>query len=155
MTTLFHPARARLHRRGRARMPGFTLIELMITVAIVAILAAVALPAYNDYITRGNVPQATSRLAALQVQMEQFFQDNRTYVGAPGCTADSSNRHFDFSCSVQTATAYTLQAVGKGSMAGFTYNVNHQGLRTTAAVPSGWSQPSPNTCWATKRGGVC
>jgi type IV pilus assembly protein PilE len=136
-------------------MPGFTLIELMITVAIVAILASVALPAYNDYIVRGNVPQATSRLAALQVQMEQFFQDNRTYVGAPGCTADSTNRHFNFSCSVQTATAYTLQAVGKGSMAGFTYNVNQQGLRTTAAVPTGWSAPSPNTCWATKKGGVC
>lgn len=134
---------------------GFTLIELMITVAIVSILAAVALPAYNQYVVRGNVPQATARLATLQVQMEQFFQDNRTYLGAPGCNADTSNRYFDFSCSAQTATAYTLQAVGKGSMAGFTYTVNHQGVRTTASLPGGWSTPSPNTCWATRKDGTC
>ena len=134
---------------------GFTLIELMITVAIVAILAAVALPAYNQYVVRGNVPQATARLATLQVQMEQFFQDNRTYVGAPGCTEDTSNRYFDFSCSTQTATAYTLRAVGKGTMTGFTYTVNQQNQRSSAALPEGWSTPSPNNCWAIRSDGAC
>jgi type IV pilus assembly protein PilE len=134
---------------------GFTLIELMVAVAIVAILAAVAMPAYNQYVIRGNVPQATARLATLHMQMEQFFQDNRTFVGAPGCTADSSNRFFNFSCSAQTATTFTLQAVGKGTMAGFTYTVNHQNVRTTAGVPAGWSTPSPNTCWAIRKDGAC
>jgi type IV pilus assembly protein PilE len=138
-----------------ARAAGFTLIELMIAVAIVSILVAVALPAYNQYVVRGNVPQATSRLATLQVQMEQFFQDNRTYVGAPGCTADTSNRYFDFSCSAQTATTFTLQAVGKGSMAGFTYTVNQQNQRASASLPSGWTAPSPNNCWAIRKDGAC
>jgi type IV pilus assembly protein PilE len=141
-------------RRARA-VRGFTLLELMITVAIVAILAAVALPAYNQYVVRGNIPQATSRLAALQVQLEQFFQDNRTFVGAPGCTADTSNRHFDFSCSVQTATAFTLSAVGKGTMAGFTYTVNQRNERSSAALPDGWVTPSPNTCWSIRKDGSC
>jgi type IV pilus assembly protein PilE len=138
-----------------ARAAGFTLIELMIVVAIVSILASVALPAYNDYIVRGNVPQATSRLATLQVQLEQFFDDNRTYVGAPGCNADTSNRFFDFSCSTQTATAFTLQAVGKGTMAGFTYTVTQQNVRATATVPNYWATPNPNNCWAIRKDGAC
>ncbi|MDD5176743.1 MAG: type IV pilin protein [Sterolibacterium sp.] len=133
---------------------GFTLIELMIVVVVVAILGAVAMPAYNDYIVRGKIPDATSNLATKRVQMEQFFQDSRTYVGAPACTADSaSSQYFDFSCSVQTAATYTLQAVGKGTMAGFTYTINESNVKATAAVPTGWTTNA--TCWATKKGGGC
>lgn len=133
---------------------GFTLIELMIVVAIVAILGALAMPAYNDYIVRGKVPDATSILATKRVQMEQFFQDSRTYVGAPACTADTaSSQYFNFSCAVQTATAYTLQAVGKGTMTGFTYTITESNVKATTAVPAGWTANA--TCWVTKKGGGC
>lgn len=132
----------------------FTLIELMVTVAIVGILAAVAVPAYSEYVVRGRVPDATSRLATLQVQMEQFFQDNRTYANAPACTTDSStSKFFDFSCASATATAFSLQAVGKDSMSSFTYTVNQTGSKATSSVPSGWS--TSTTCWVTKKGEVC
>jgi len=105
---------------------------------------------------RGKIPEATSNLALKRVQMEQWFQDNRTYVGAPGCAADTTtSQYFDFSCTVQTATAYTIQALGKDSMLGFTYTIDQSNVKTTAAVPSGWSQHSPNTCWVTKKGGMC
>jgi len=134
------------------KQPGFTLIEVMIVVAIVAILSAVAMPAYTDYVVRGKIPEATSTLAIKRVQMEQFFQDNRTYVGAPACTADSTtSQFFDFSCAVQTATAYTLQGVGKTSMLGFTYTINESNVKATAAVPTGWTANA--TCWVTKKGG--
>ena len=143
----------------RRAQSGFTLIELMIAVVIVAILSAIAIPNYSAYVTRGNITDATSRLGTKQVQMEQFFQDNRTYVAGPGCTADTtSGKYFDFSCTgggAPSATAFTLSAVGKGGMLGFTFTINQSGTKTTAAVPTGWSTPSPNTCWVTKKGGVC
>ncbi|HYJ98176.1 MAG TPA: type IV pilin protein [Burkholderiaceae bacterium] len=141
---------------GQRQSLGFTLIELLITIVIASILAAVAIPSYRDYVTRGKIPEATSRLATKQVQMEQFFQDNRTYVSGTGCTADStSSKYFDFSCSGVTATGFTLTATGKEAMTGFSYTINQTGAKTTASVPSGWTAPSPNTCWTVKKGGTC
>ncbi len=63
----------------RARAPGFTLIEVMVTVAIVAILASLALPSYTDYVRRGHIPEATSNLSASNAKMEQWFQDAKSY----------------------------------------------------------------------------
>jgi type IV pilus assembly protein PilE len=138
---------------------GFTLIELLIVVVVVGILAAIALPSYKEYLIRGKIPDATSNLATKRVQMEQFFMDNRTYVGAPACTADTtSSKNFDFSCTVQTATTYTLQAAGKTSMSGFTYTIDQANAKTSAfasPAPSGWAAASPNNCWVTNVGGVC
>jgi type IV pilus assembly protein PilE len=144
----------------RTHTRGFTLVEIMIVVAMVAILSAIAVPAYTDYVTRGRIPDATSGLATRQVRLEQWFQDNRTYVGSDGnanlpCFADNSNRNFDFSCVNLTANTYTLRAVGKGSMAGFTFSVDQANQRSTAAVPAGWAQPAPNNCWITRKGGQC
>ncbi|MCZ8072865.1 general secretion pathway protein GspH [Paucibacter aquatile] len=135
---------------------GFTLIEVMVTVAIIGILAAVALPSYQAYVVRGKIPEATAGLATRQVRLEQFFLDRRTYVGAPDCNSDAtSSKYFTFSCSASSATAFTLRAVGKDSMAGFTYTINEAGVKTSAALPTGWTTPSPNTCWATKKDGSC
>src|SRR5688500_3851726 len=52
---------------------GFTLIELMIAMAVMAILAAVAMPAYNDYVRRGMLVEATNNLSDMRVRMEQFY----------------------------------------------------------------------------------
>ena len=138
---------------------GFTLIELMMALVVVAILTAIALPSYTKYIVRSRVPDATSNLATKRVQMEQWFQDNRTYIGATACNADTtSSKYFDFSCPVQTATTYTLQATGKSTMAGFTYTVDQSNVKTSAfasPAPSGWVAATPNNCWVTNVGGVC
>src|SRR6476469_8957852 len=103
--------------RRFARPRGFTLIEVMIVVAIVAILASIALPSYRDYITRGKFPEATSQLAAAQVRMEQWFQDTRAYTGAPVCAAGAlTSQNYTYSCNISSATAYVITATGSGSM---------------------------------------
>ena len=142
---------------------GFTLVELMVVVAIVGILSAIALPTYSDYVMRGKIPDAIANLAAKRVRLEQYYQDNKSYASAPDCplpaNADTtSSKYFDFSCSVAgTASVYTLQAVGKSSMAGFVYTVDQSNLKgTTIGVlaPAGWRATS-TTCWITNKGGVC
>lgn len=138
---------------------GFTLIELMIVVAIIGILTTIAMPAYQDYVTRGKIPDATSGLALKRNQMEQFFQDNRTYAGSdvapfPCANDTSTSRYFNFSCAAApTATTYTLQAVGKDSMAGFTYTVNQSNAKSSTITASGWT--GNVGCWVTKKGGQC
>ena len=69
----------------RSRAHGFTLIEVMIVVAIIGILAAITIPQYADYMRRARVSEAVGLLASMRPRMEQYFQDNRTFVGA--CTA--------------------------------------------------------------------
>lgn len=139
------------------RQAGFTLIEVMITVAIVAILAAVALPAYNEYVMRGKIPDATSALAVKRAQIEQFFLDNRSYLDAannppPACTAGTGSANFDFDCTGVTATTYTLRAVGKGPMTGFTFTVNQANAKASAG-PSGWT--GSGSCWILRKNGSC
>lgn len=140
---------------------GFTLIEAMITVAIIGILAAVALPSYRDYILRGHLADASNGLATIRAQMERHFQDNRTYatVGAftTPCAAAAGPRTFNLfvvSCSgTPTGTAFTLQAVGSGTASGFTFTITEADVRATTAAPTGWTTCA--TGWMLKRGQTC
>ena len=152
-----HAFRSPLRARSE---PGFTLIEVMITVAIVAILAAIALPVYTDYIRRGRIPEATSNLSSQRVKMEQWFQDNQTYYKtatntACGVDVPTATTYFSFSCVASSATKYVLTATGTGGMAGFVYTIDESGSRTsTITGTSGWTATS-STCWITNKGGVC
>lgn len=133
---------------------GFSLIELMVALAISAIIGAVALPAYQNYALQGKIPSALSILSTKQLQLEQFFLDNRTYVGGPACTADTtSSSYFNFACPTLTAATYQITATGKSTMTGFTYTIDQNNVKATTTVPSGWT--GATNCWITKKGGVC
>jgi type IV pilus assembly protein PilE len=134
---------------------GFTLIEVMITVAIIGLLTAVALPMYNDYVMRGRLTEAYSALATVQPNAEQFWANTRSYAnfdtGSGVFPADTPN--FTYALSGATATAYTVTATGRARAAGFVYTINQQGNRATTFAPTGWTTNS--SCWVDRRSGQC
>ena len=147
---------------------GVTLIELMVVVAIVAVLAKFAMPAYSNYVIRGKIPDATSNLSSMRVQMEQYYQDNRYYSGTVIGTGSPCNstsvpawppsNYFTFSCPTFTPTTYKIQAQGFGSMNGFTYTIDITNTKTStigAAAPAGWANTASTSCWITNTGGQC
>jgi prepilin-type N-terminal cleavage/methylation domain-containing protein len=159
----FRSISRRSYSRGSA---GFTLIELMITVAIVAILATIAYPSYRDYVIRGKIVPATNALSALQANMERFYQDNRQYTDVSATLlspCDTGNlptlTDFNVTCitvnnvaatpPVQTF-ALTAAGIAGGPMAGFSYSVNSSNVLSTAIAapaPSGWIMACPSS-WA-------
>jgi type IV pilus assembly protein PilE len=142
----------------------FTLIELMIVVAIIAILAAIAVPSYTDYVLRARLTDGFDALVAMQANMERYYQDNRTYEKVsdsvqPPCATNTNAGTFTLSCLSATDTAYKVQAQGKsgGSTQGFTYTIDDQGTRATTALPTIWGGTAATcaTAWITKKGQPC
>lgn len=145
MTTL------RLHPLQR----GFTLVELMVTVAILGILGAIAYPSYTAYVFRSRIPVALEALSGYQIRMEQRFQDMGNYQGAAGACAipvPAGLRNFTITCTLSNVagTQYEARAVGDGPVSGVEYRINQNGRRWTPSHPKG----SKTDCWTVK-GGSC
>src|ERR1700682_5659303 len=97
------------------RARGFTLIEMMIVVGVIGILAAIAIPNYSDYVRRGKIIEATQRLSEARTKLEQWFLDNRTYVG--GCAEPpqrlgglGGHSPFSLACATPPGLTYTMTA---------------------------------------------
>lgn len=148
------------------RRDGFTLIEVMIVVAIVAILASIVLPSYSSYIQRSRLTEATSKLSDLRTRMEQYFQDKRNYgTSGTGCgiaVAGSNSAYFAFTCYLTNDPAATTQtddqsfvvhAVGIAAMAGFEFTVNQSSAKQTRGFVGASGLPA--ACWLLRRGDVC
>lgn len=145
---------------------GFTLIEVMIVVAIIAILSTIAYPAYSDYIRRGRVQEAFGRLADYRVKLEQYYQDYRNYgttgggacangTGAPAWSnfAPADVEFFSFACSLDAGSTqgYTLTATGIGGVAGNVYTLTGANIKRTTSFKGGTVTKS---CWLA-RGNEC
>jgi len=149
-----------------ARSTGFTLIEMMIVVAIIAILSAVVMPSYAGYVQRGRLTEANAKLSDLRTRMEVYFQDNRKYgTSGTGCgvpVAASSSGYFTFTCFLTSDPAATTQtddqsfvvhAVGAGAMAGFEYTIDQTGGKQTRAFIG--ASGLPVACWKLRKGDLC
>jgi type IV pilus assembly protein PilE len=137
---------------------GFSLMELMITVAIIGILVAVALPSYEAYVARGRIQEATTFLADARIKMEQYFQDNRTYatasIGTSGTTLNTTGtKYFTYAFgAAPTGTTYSITATGQASqsMSGYSYSINQANAKSST-VPG----TTGTTCWLMKKGDSC
>ena len=141
----------------------------MITVVIIGVLAAIAIPSYQDYVRRGYLVDGTNALSTMRADMERYFQDNRTYATAPGslvppcdATVPASKRtfgNFVVTCADPdpTGTAYTLRAAGSGPANGAVFTINELNVRATRGMPPSWSGWTNNcdTSWIVKRGQAC
>lgn len=142
---------------------GFTLVELMIVVAIVGILASVAIPAYSSYVLRGKLTEASTELAGIRVRLEQYYQDNRNYgstdtVCGMAMPTSPAVRYFTYSCNWgagETNQSFTATATGVATegTGGFVYTIDQNNTKATTAVPTGWTASA--SCWITKKGGSC
>ncbi|GAP34809.1 type IV pilus biogenesis protein PilE [Piscinibacter sakaiensis] len=131
----------------------------MVAVAILAILAAIALPSYTSYVRRGQLQDAFTNLSDLGLRMEQYFQDNRSYANGANCgvTMPTTSKLFTFTCSTaNSGTTYTLTATGKTGtgVLGYVYTLNESRQRRTTKFANA-DQTSNNGCWAVKSMSDC
>lgn len=124
---------------ARGRASGFTLIEVMITVVIIAVLTAIAYPSYENHVTKTRRAAAAGCLLERAQFMERFYTTNLSYLDSadtppPIAQCPDLEGHYEVQLAAVDARTYTLQATPEGRQASKDANcgrlsLNHQGVR--------------------------
>ena len=134
----------------RARR-GFTLIELMVVLAVAAILSAVAFPSYQSQVAKGRRADAKQALLELAQKLERFNTERGTFAGASLGSGGlyplvSSGGYYSLAITSQSADGFTLSAAPRGNQAGDACGAlgyNHLGDRSVGAGAT----LSLDQCW--------
>lgn len=141
---------------------GFTLTELMIVVAIIAILAAIAIPSYNEHVTKTRRSDGQAGLLDLANRLERYYSQNNTYATATIAagnavtdvltSAQTPEEWYTLSISAQTATSYTLQATPQNAQGTQdtrcqSLTLNNLGVKGVANGPAGAPTGTAADCW--------
>lgn len=127
---------------------GFTLIELMVVVAIMAVLVAIGVPSYTSYVLKGKLTEGQTLLSDLQLRQEQYYADNRSY--ADGMTPRSAGKYFTATSCVTSSANQSYICTARMTSPSFSYTVNDGGAKTTTK-----SDGSTVNCWLTSDSGTC
>ncbi|KTD02209.1 type IV pilin protein [Fluoribacter gormanii] len=130
---------------------GFSLIELVIALAIIAILVLISMPSYFNYVMRSRRTEGINALNSIQLEEEKYRGQNTTYgtlADVWGGVTSTENGYYSLSATNNTATGYTLTATAQGSQANDTQNgvscstltLTVNGLNTTRTPQACWSQ---------------
>ena len=150
-------------RVGCQAARGFTLIELMIVVAILGVLMAIALPSYRSYVIRGSLTDAATGLTSMRADMEAYYQNFRTYAaangGSPPCVNGAKYGKFTIGCDAPAANGYLLRATSTDNLLkNFQFTVDQADRRQTVSAPAGWIGGGAASCatrWVLVKGEAC
>lgn len=119
---------------------GFTLIELMIVVAIIGILAAIAIPAYQDYIARSQTTEAVSLMSGIKTPLAEFYADKGAWPTAVGSVAGTTSGKYVASIGGApgaVASQYELTATMKTD--GINKNIRTATVLMTTTAGTSWT----------------
>jgi len=120
---------------------GFTLVELMIVVAIIGILASVAYPTYVQFVKKAQCSDGIDALLSLASRMEEFYLNNDSYATATVADTSSPEGLYTIAITEKSAFTYTISAVPIDS-GEKTLTLNSLGQKKTSSAPSGGAE-----CW--------